>query len=91
MRRYVYFIAAALIAGGSFAAPSYAGPDTSARSGKADDPDKVVCRRMPIPGRLDASRTCKTRRQWRAEADAATESGERMQEKGLIKSCATCM
>ena len=60
-----------------FAAPALAAD--SNKSQVTDPMDKVVCKRFTETGSLAKNyRTCKTRRQWQIERDAAQETGEKM-------------
>ena len=65
MHRFVIFAFAALIAA---AGSAYAVPSGGTISAKADQRDRIICRRFVRTGSLvDGYRTCKTRAEWDRE------------------------
>lgn len=50
---------------------------------------KMICHREEVTGSLAGSRKiCKSAEQWRSEADRSSGTAQRMQDAGLINSCA---
>jgi hypothetical protein len=65
VRRSALFALAAILAA---AGTAYAVPSTGGASAKADQRDRVICRRFVRTGSLvDGYRTCKTRAEWDRE------------------------
>jgi predicted secreted protein len=72
-----------------FIALASAAPAGSAAPAKPEVP-KMICHREEVTGSLARFRKiCKTEAQWRGEADRAADTAGRLQENGLINSCAS--
>ena len=54
------------------------------------DPNREICRRLPIPGEVVRKRkVCKTAAGWDAERRNARANIEALQDQGLINTCTT--
>ena len=77
-----FFAAVALLSASPVLAHPQSTPDT-----QASNPDKMVCKKVPVTGSLVKGKpVCKTRRTWALESQASRRDVQEMQDHGLVNS-----
>lgn len=88
MTRRLLALALAVTASGVVPFAAYANTKDAKPKLSRDDPNYVICRREAVTGSLAQTRkVCMTRAEWVERSRGAQETGQRMQEAGLVNSC----